>query len=169
MELKGWPMSSFPEVSYSHWTGETLPSDLMPLVKAACDEGYRFLARLEDEWRSGALRFAGPGECLFIAEAGNRLVGIGGICRDPYQSDDAVGRLRHLYVDRPSRFRGIGRGIVCACLAYSRAKFRVIRLSINAINPTAGRFYEQLGFRPIAVDGERATHLLSTAAGQISN
>jgi GNAT superfamily N-acetyltransferase len=162
-------MSAPPDIKCSRWTDERLPSGLASLAKAARDEGHLFLARLLDEWSSGALRFAGPGECLFIAEIGDRLVGISGICRDPYQSDPNVGRLRHVYVDKPFRSRGIASALIRACLACSGARFRVIRLSTNILNPTAGRLYEQLGFQPIAADGERATHVFSTDGVWILN
>jgi GNAT superfamily N-acetyltransferase len=162
-------MSAPPEIRSSRWTDESLPLGLASLAKTAQDEGYFFLARLQDEWCSGAIRFAGSGECLFVAEIGDGLVGISGICRDPYQLDPNVGRLRHVYVDKPFRSRGIARGLVRACLACSGTKFRVIRLSTSALNPMAGLLYEQLGFQPIAADGERVTHAFSTDGVRISN
>jgi GNAT superfamily N-acetyltransferase len=162
-------MSAPPEIRSSRWTAESLPLGLASLAEAAGDEGYLFLARLQDEWASGAMRFADPGECLFVAEIGDGLVGISAICRDPYQLDPNVGRLRHVYVDKPFRSRGIARALIRACLACSGTKFRVIRLSTPTLNPMAGRLYEQLGFQPIAADGERATHTLSTDSVGISN
>jgi GNAT superfamily N-acetyltransferase len=155
-------MSGRPRIKVSRWTDENLPVGLVPLAKAAQTEGYLFLARLQDEWSGGALCFAGPGECLFVAEIGDNLIGIGGISRDPYQKDPNVGRLRHVYVDKPFRSQGIASGLVRACLVCSGAKFRVIRLSTSALNPTAGRLYERLGFQPVVADGERVTHILST-------
>jgi GNAT superfamily N-acetyltransferase len=162
-------MSAPPEIRSTRWTEEGLPSGLVSLARAAQDEGYLFLARLKDEWASGAMRFAGPGECLFVAVIGDGLVGIGGICRDPYLSDPNTGRLRHVYVDKPFRSRGIARGLVRACLACSGTTFRVIRLSTSTLNPMAGRLYEQLGFQPVAADGERVTHIYSTKGVQFSN
>ena len=147
------------------WTEEGLPSGLALLANAAQAEGFQFLRRLKDEWVSRAVQFSGPGECLFIAEIADNLVGIAGICRDPYQSDPNVGRLRHVYVDKPFRSRGIATGLVRTCLAFSGTKFRMIRLCIPAINPTAGRLYEHLGFQPVAAEGERVTHWLSTQKG----
>jgi GNAT superfamily N-acetyltransferase len=144
------------------WTESALPIGIVSLTKEALDEGYLFLARLQDEWSSGAVRFDGPGECLFFAEAGNKLVGVGGICRDPYQSDAGVGRLRHVYVNRSFRLQGIARGLVGSCLACSGKHFRVIRLSTSLLNPMAGRLYEKIGFQPVTVDDERVTHLLSS-------
>jgi GNAT superfamily N-acetyltransferase len=162
-------MAVLPEIRISRWTEDYLPLGLSLLEKSAREEGYSFLTRLQDEWSSAAIRFAAPGECLFIAEIESGLVGIGGISRDPYQLEPDVGRLRHVYVDRPFRSRGVATLLVSACLACTGTKFRVIRLSTSALNPTAGRLYEQLGFRTIAADGERATHLLSTDMVHISD
>jgi GNAT superfamily N-acetyltransferase len=161
-------MSAPSEIRISRWTEESLPLGLASLAKAAQDEGYLFLSRLQNEWSNGAIRFAGPGECLFIAEIGDGLVGIGGIYRDPYQFDPDVGRLRHVYVHRSFRSRGIARGLVRSLLVYSGTKFRVIRLSTSALNPMAGRLYEQLGFQPVAADGERVTHTFSTDGVRLS-
>lgn len=161
-------MSAAPEIRISRWTAESLPSGLASLAQAAQGEGYSFLSRLQDEWSSGVNRFAGPGECLFAAEMGDGLVGIGGICRDPYQLDPNVGRLRHVYVDKPFRSRGIAKGLVRACLVYSGTQFRIIRLSTSALNPMAGRLYEQLGFQPFAADGERVTHAFQTDGIRLS-
>jgi GNAT superfamily N-acetyltransferase len=162
-------MSARTEIIISRWTEETLPTGLSLLAKAAMAEGYLFLARMQDEWASGTARFAGQGECLFVAEIGNNLVGIGGICCDPYQSDTNVGRLRHVYVDKALRSQGIGRELVRACLTFSGTQFRLIRLSTSELNPMAGRFYQQLGFQPVAAKGQRVTHCLSTDKIHISN
>jgi RimJ/RimL family protein N-acetyltransferase len=143
------------------WIEDALPVDIVALAKAALDEGYLFLARFQDEWSNGSARFDGPGECLFFAEVRNKLVGICAICRDPYQSDITVGRLRHVYVDRPFRSQGVATELVNVCLAYSGKHFRVIRLSINALNPAAAQLYEKVGFQPVMPGGERVTHQLS--------
>jgi GNAT superfamily N-acetyltransferase len=158
-------MRARPEIRISRWIDECLPLGLAPLANAAQGEGFLFLGRLQDEWASGDNRFAGLGECLFLAEIGDDLVGISGICRDPYQLDPNVGRLRHVYVDKSFRSRGIARMLVRACLACSGTNFRVIRLSTSTLNPMAGRLYEQLGFRPLAADSERATHTFSPTEG----
>jgi GNAT superfamily N-acetyltransferase len=162
-------MSARSEIRISRWTGEIIPPGLSLLATAARAEGYLFLARLQDEWASGAIRFAGQGECLFVAEIGNDLVGIGGICCDPYQLDSSVGRLRHVYIDKVFRSQGIGRELVRACLTCSGAQFRLIRLSTSELNPMAGRFYQQLGFQPVTSKGERVTHCLSIDKVQMSD
>jgi GNAT superfamily N-acetyltransferase len=148
------------EAQIRRWTKASLPPGLKELAIAARQDGHEFLFRFEAEWTNGALRFDGPGECLFIARAGSALVGVGGICRDPYQDHADVGRLRHVYVDRDFRSRGLARELVLACLACTGAYFRIIRL--KTVNPVAGRLYERLGFDVVTVEGQPMTHCLQT-------
>ena len=148
-------MSEWPEII--RWTKPFLPAGLSALAEAARRDGHEFLFKFEAEWLSGALRFDGPGECLFIAELGSKLVGVSGICRDPYQEHADVGRLRHVYVDIDFRSRGLARRLVLACLACIGSHFRIIRLSTT--NPVAACLYERLGFEAVAIDGEPVTHI----------
>jgi GNAT superfamily N-acetyltransferase len=131
------------------------------LAETAREEGHAFVSRFEEEWSSGAARFDGPGECLFIAAAEHEIAGISGICRDPYQREPDVGRLRHVYVEPRFRSRGLAGRLVRACLECTGSHFRVIRL--NTSNPIAARVYERLGFQPATIPGERMTHWLFTA------
>jgi GNAT superfamily N-acetyltransferase len=149
--------SGITEIRTSRWTEPFLPAGVDRLSNNAADEGHPFLFRLQDEWLSRAVCFKRPGECLFIAESEDKLVGIAGICRDPYQHADNVGRLRHVFVDTSVRSRGVARCLVSACLAQTARHFCIVRLS--TLNPAAARLYEQLGFERFSVEGERATHV----------
>lgn len=62
-----------------HWAGSPLPAGMAAFAAAARDESDYFLIRFAAEWTSGVLRFDGPGECLFLADVGGRLVGVSGI------------------------------------------------------------------------------------------
>ncbi len=152
---RGWAMSE-PEIS--RWTQPALPLGLRNLAESARLEGHEFVFRFEAEWLDRTCRFDGPGECLFIARSGQRIVGVSGICRDPYQQDPDVGRLRHVYVDAAFRSRGLGRELVFACLASTGTHFRIIRL--KTVNPVAARIYERLGFCAVTKDSQSATHVL---------
>lgn len=121
-------------------------TDLAPLVAEADRAGWRFVRRLVDEWASGVNRFAGPGEALFLARAGGVVVGVCGLTQDPYASDPTVGRVRRLYVLEAVQGRGVGRRLVEAVLRAAVGRFRTLR--VRTENPTAGRLYERLGFRP---------------------
>ena len=131
-----------------------------PLHAEARAEGHRFLDRLRDEWRSGTLRFGGPGEILLGAFDGNELIGVGGISRDPYAPAPGLGRLRHLYVRPAARRRGIGRHLVARLLDQARAHFDVIRLSTGS--EAASCFYEGIGFE--RVEAFKQTHRLKLGA-----
>ena len=111
------------------WTGTRLPDGLPELAWAAADEGHEFLLVLVGQWASRASRFDGPGEGLFVAEAGGELLGISAVCRDPYQRDPEVGRLRHVFVNVSFRGQGLAERLVKTCLAHSGEHFRYIRLS----------------------------------------
>ncbi len=115
------------------------------------------MERLVSEWESGAMRFDGPGECLLGAFDGCDLIGIGGISRDPYLSAPNIGRLRHLYVRKAARRRGVGSALVDQLLAKGRAVFDDVRLRTDCAE--AARFYLRKGFVPI--DDPSASHRLA--------
>jgi len=136
------------------------PDDLEALVLSSEHEGYRFLVRLRDDWRSGRNRFERTGERLVTARVADELVGIGGITIDPYARDIGVGRLRHLYVSAKARRRGIGRAIVRHLLDDARGRFESVRLRVA--DGEGGRFYERIGFA--AVDEEAVSHAVRMAS-----
>ncbi len=119
-------------------------------------EGSRFVRRLVDEWATGANRFDRPGEALFIARIGDRLVGICGLNVDPYAAAANVGRVRRLYVLSAYRGLGVGRRLVLAVLQAARGRFDVLRL--RTTNPAAARLYESLGFTPSTAS--ECTHVI---------
>lgn len=123
-----------------------LPPELDALVRASRTEGFGMLDRLRREWAAGRVRYDGPGEGLYEARGPDGLLGVGGLHRDPYQTDPTVGRVRHLYVVRRARRRGVGRAILASALAAARGHFTRIRLRTGG--PEADRFYEALGFAP---------------------
>ena len=67
-----------------------LPEDFATLRQAAETEDHRHMARLEDEFVSGAQRFDRDGEVLLAAFADGRLVGIGGLTREPGAPDALI-------------------------------------------------------------------------------
>lgn len=134
---------------------DRLPPELEMLVEESLAEGFGLLARLQDDWRSGANRFDAPGEAFFVARQRGSLVGVCGLNLDPYASDPAVGRLRRLYVRARFRRHGVGRALVRAALAH--AHFRRVRVRTNTAEGCS--FYEALGFAPVACS--TATHELT--------
>ena len=123
----------------------------------AAREGFSFVDRLALRWETGANRFEQPGECLLGAIVNATLVGVGGLNRDPYATDGSIGRLRHLYVMRSARRRGVGRLLVDRLVDRARPCFARIRLRTDT--PDAAAFYLARGFEAVA--DEPATHGLT--------
>ena len=138
-----------------------VPSETLDVLLADSErEGSRFVRRLVDEWATGANRFDRPGEALFIARIGERLVGICGLNVDPYVAAANVGRVRRLYVLSAYRGLGVGRRLVMAVLQAARGRFDVLRL--RTTNPAAARLYESLGFTP-STAGNDCTHVIDVS------
>ena len=110
-----------------------------------------------DEWADRTNRFDRPGEALFGARVGERLVGVCGLNVDPYAGDDRIGRVRHLYVLVSFRRRGVGRQLVARVIESARDRFDSLRLRTD--NEAAARLYVAMGFRAGAERGE-FTHIL---------
>lgn len=133
-----------------------LPSGYAKLRDESVAEGYGHLRRLETDWDEAANRFGEPGEALWAALVTVELVGVGGINRDPYSSDQDTGRIRRLYVSRSRRYSGVGRRLVSQALALASDHFAVV--CVRAPDAAAAAFYEALGFSRAPSDS--ATHRL---------
>lgn len=136
---------------------ELAAEQIGPLLETSEAEGFRFVRRVVTEWESGANRFTKSGEALIGAFVDGRLVAICGLSRDPYLSDDTVGRLRNLYVLPEHRGREIGATLTRRVIELAQRSFRILRL--RAATPRAAALYERLGFT--ATDEvENCTHVL---------
>ncbi|HEX6299191.1 MAG TPA: GNAT family N-acetyltransferase [Acidimicrobiia bacterium] len=133
----------------------SLPDDIVALLEASLAEGHDLVRRLVDEWDDGSNRFNRPGEIALQARLGTKLVGVGGLNRDPYLDDPAVGRIRHLYVSPDARRQGVGRSLVLALVEEARPAFRQVRLRTG--QPEASLLYLTLGFEESG-DEPDATH-----------
>ena len=134
---------------------EALPPELVDLEREASAQGFNFLDRLINEWRTGSNRFDKPGERLLVAVDAGNIVGIGGLNVDPYRPIGDTARLRRLYVANDFRRQGVGEALVCALLKEASRTFRVVRLSTD--KEAAAAFYARLGFS--AIEDETATHV----------
>src|SRR5690349_19502347 len=103
-------------------------SDLRPLLDESLAEGYGFIQKLWDEYESGVNRFDTGGAILLGAFDGQRLVGVGGVQRDPYLKRDDVGRIRHLYVLAAYRRQGVGKRLLEALIDHAQAHFTLLTL-----------------------------------------
>ncbi|MBP0444011.1 GNAT family N-acetyltransferase [Roseomonas sp. SSH11] len=132
-----------------------LPPGFPALRDAALDEGWRLLRVLEEDFRSGALRFDAPGEGIFAAWQSGNLAGMLGLSRDPYAEEPGIARLRRLYVLPSQRRAGVGRALVEATAAAASSHgFNTLRVRSPG---SARRFYEACGFLPAVL--RSATHI----------
>ncbi|AMJ62312.1 GNAT family N-acetyltransferase [Bosea sp. PAMC 26642] len=138
---------------------ETPPEGFEDLRLEAVGEGYVFLDRLADEIARGDYADA---DCdlpvLFGVFADGQLVGLGALTADPYDPAPDLARLRHVYVRRDHRGRGVGRVIASALIQQGLSV--ASRLSLRAADPAASAFWTAQGFRPDDSDAQR-THLLT--------
>lgn len=128
-----------------------------PMLAEAGEGDGTFLLRLRDEWTSGATRFDKEGEILLGAFSAGAFLGVGGLSQDPYEPDAGLVRMRHVYVLKGERGRGVGRLLVARLVDHARAHFSLVRLRTR--NPEAARLYESLGF--VATDRANETHRLA--------
>lgn len=124
------------------------------LAREAESEGFRFVTRFLADVAARRTSFDGVDDFFLGAFDEQRLLALGGVTADPYLDDAATGRVRHVYVRRSARRQGVGGELVRALEA--RAWLRYRRLRLRAENPSAARFYEQLGYT--ATDEPNATH-----------
>jgi RimJ/RimL family protein N-acetyltransferase len=135
-----------------------------PLIIESELEGWFFVRRLAEEWSSGANRFQRPGERLYLAHSGNKVIGVCGLNIDPYATDPTIGRVRRLFVTSEHRGKRIGSRLIRSVVAAAHGKFRLLR--VRTENPIAGALYERLGFQPV-IGATDCTHMLALQfAGQ---
>lgn len=120
-----------------------LPPLILTLEKEAAAEGFRFLTRLIEEWKSGKNRFDAPGECLMAVYLGHCLIGIGGLSVDPHTQSHTA-RLRRVYIATSFRGQRIGQALVKALVEYAAHHFQIVRLSTDT--PAGNAFYMRCGF-----------------------
>jgi nucleoside triphosphate diphosphatase len=120
---------------------DSLPKAFDVLRDEARSEGYRMLDRLAAEWSAGIMRFNRSGEALFAASADNRLIGIGGITRDP--AVPGALRMRRFYVAKDLRRRGIARQLALSLLDPKRVAGRPVVVNAGTASEA---FWESLGF-----------------------
>ncbi len=126
------------------------------LRKVAVKEGYTFLDRLVNHWKSGRHGFGHPGERLIGAYDGTTLIGLGCLTQDPRTEDQRVGLIRHFYVLPNYRRHGVGRELVEAMTANAGENFDQIRTTPDSAG--AAKFLNRMGFERI--DADDASHVL---------
>ncbi len=123
-----------------------LPYDeLQPFQLESQKEGFQLINKLITEYDNGTNRFDKPGEVLFSVIFQKTMVGIGGLNKDPYLSDNFTGRIRHVYVLNQYRRLGIGSYLIKRIIKEARLSFNL--LTLRTKSKTGSLFYENLGFQ----------------------
>jgi GNAT superfamily N-acetyltransferase len=133
---------------------DELPDGFDDVLVEARQNGHVFIERFHSRWREGEERYVGKNEGIFVAFLDGHFVGMAAMGVDPYAKDPTVGRLRHVFVLKSARRKGIAEALVRACLAQGRG---FDRIRLRSRNPDASRLYERLGFGPI--EAKDATHV----------
>lgn len=136
---------------------DTLPDEFDDLQNEAAAEGYRFVETLREEWRAGHYHDGDERFTLLAAYRDGELAAIGAVTPDPYDPEDDLLRIRHVYVRPLCRRDGIGRQLGAALVQQGLAL--ASKLSLNAADSGAAAFWENFGFRPDS-GGTRRSHLL---------
>jgi len=127
-----------------------------PLANEAQFEGYGFVQRTIDEWKSGINTFSKDGEILFGIFISNSCIGIGGLNVDPYIDDPSIGRIRHIYISQNYRRKGLATLLLNKIIRLASEHFKLLRLYTE--NPAASSFYESIGF--LGINADKVTHVL---------
>jgi GNAT superfamily N-acetyltransferase len=120
------------------------PHGFEDLKADALADGHRHLVRLAAELEQNPTMF----HAIFAGYVDGRLAGIGATTDEPALTLGSTGRLRRLYVHRDCRRLGVARTIVMALL--QEATGNVSTVTVHAGNDGASRFWEAIGFRPVA-------------------
>ncbi len=92
---------------------------------------------------------------IFVAEAGEALVGTLALERDDTPQFRHNGRIWHVYVRAEWRGLGLVDALLDACVAWAqREGIRMLRLGVAATNSTAIRCYARHGFAVYGVEQE---------------
>lgn len=127
------------------------------LVELSKDEGFNFLSRLVNEWENGKNRFEGEHEKLYKVELNGKIIGIGGINKNPYSEDEKEGRIRRFYIHPNYRKRKIGTRLIRKIIEDYKLKYQ--KLTLRTDNEIASKFYESIGFKK--VESKNSTHAIS--------
>lgn len=134
---------------------------IQPLLNSSVQEGYGFIQRLWDEYRSGKNVFDAPGAVLLGVYVAEQLIAIGGVQPDPYLRDPSIGRIRHVYVLPDRRRNGIGQKLIEALIDHATDHFTTLTLRTTTQHGSA--FYCALGFTT-QPRFENATHWMEIPA-----
>jgi predicted acetyltransferase len=123
---------------------DTLPVGFAELEADAKADGHDHLTRLRAEFARSPAIF----HTIFVCHLDGRLAGIGAITDEPGLTSQPTWWMRRLYVHRKFRRRYVARAIANALL--QEAVWNVSTVTVHAGNDCAARFWEAIGFSPVA-------------------
>ncbi|WP_404407121.1 GNAT family N-acetyltransferase [Jeotgalibacillus malaysiensis] len=120
--------------------------DISMLREESVSDGFRFLSRLENDYKDGTNRFLLEGEGLwYVMDPFNEVIAIGGLNSQGFLCGDShIGRLRRFYVKRAERRNGIGTMLLHQIIVAAADSFDLIVLFTDT--KEAAQFYERHGF-----------------------
>ena len=129
--------------------------EIRRLASVASVEGFQFLDRFVSEVQKDSVTLESSREFFVGFIVRDEIVAIGGVTPDPYLNDSGIGRLRHLYVRPDCRRRSVGRQLIRELEVRALRVYTTLRLRTDT--PAAARFYETMGYDPVA--DPTATHV----------
>ncbi|MFC3069010.1 GNAT family N-acetyltransferase [Phenylobacterium soli] len=121
-----------------------LPEGFEALRQEAEAEGHKHLTRLAREWATEPQAFH---VLLGVFHEGG-LVAIGGVTDEPEDAGEPAWRMRRLYVARRARGMGVARAIANGLGQEALDSVRLV--TVHAGSNEAARFWEAMGFSPVA-------------------
>ena len=140
---------------------DTLPVGFAELEADAKTDGHGHLTRLAAEFAQSPAIF----HAIFACRLDGRLAGIGAISDEPALTSQPTWRMQRLYVHRKFRRRKVARAIAIALLQEAAANVSIV--TVHAGNEGAARFWEAIGFRPVA--GCAWSHKTTTSSVRLCN
>ena len=135
---------------------DTLPVGFAELEADAKADGHGHLTRLAAEFAQCPTIF----HAIFACHLDGSLAGIGAITDEPSPTSQPTWRVRRLYVHRKCRRRNVAHTIANALL--QEAVWNVSTVTVHAGNDGAARFWEAIGFGPVA--GRAWSHETTTSS-----
>ena len=97
------------------------------------------------EWMERARQSDGVKRVMYMAVEDGAVCGIAGAMRD--EDDGSRAALISMWTAPTHRQKGVGRMLVEKVAAWARSRgVKILTLMVTSVNPTATKFYEQLGF-----------------------
>lgn len=133
--------------------------DLTELKEQSKAEGFRFVERVEEEYKTGENQFSNRGEALFgVFSEEEELVALAGLNKDPYSNDSTIGRVRRFYVNQELRRTGIGRLLINRLIMEAKLYFHTLILYTDTRK--ADSFYQSVGFKK-GFEYAKSTHYMN--------